>query len=395
MRDRSPTRKVAWFYDRWILVLSLALLGFGLLMVASTSLVISDQHYGYPFHYLIHQTFYIALGLAVAWGITRLPLKFWFDISQYLILVAIILLLVVLVPHIGKTVNGSRRWLNFGLMSLQVSEFAKLAMVLYMASYLQRYQQQVRTQLIGFIKPLLLLGVVAVLLLLEPDFGAVLVITATVFILLFIAGVRLWPLMLLAAIAAAMLIVLAITSPYRLARLTTFLHPWQNAYSSGYQLTQSLIAFGRGGIFGVGLGNSVQKLFYLPEAHTDFIFAVTAEELGMLGVFILLGLFVMLVWRVLKIGQLAWDKRSYYPAYLAFGIGFWITLQVIINVGVNTGLLPTKGLTLPFISYGGTSILVNCIVVGLMLRIAFETNLLAGNMPSSCVASNARRRRGR
>lgn len=391
--DRLPTQRLSWFYDRWLLTLGLCLVGFGLLMVASASMVISDRLYHYPFHYVLRQSSYVIAGLALAWTVTRLPLQFWQKISSYAILVALGLLLVVLVPHIGRSVNGSRRWLNFGIIAVQVSELAKLCMVLYMASYLQRFQNQVCSQWQGFIKPLVLLSVMAILLLLEPDFGATLVITLTVFLLLFVAGVRLWPLMLLGLLAGASLLVLAIASPYRLLRLTTFLHPWKNAFGSGYQLTQSLIAFGRGGLFGVGLGNSIQKLFYLPEAHTDFIFAVIGEELGLAGELVLLTLFVLLIARSIKIGIEALRQNNLYAGYLSLGIGFWFSLQVMINIGVSTGLLPTKGLTLPLISYGGSSILVNAIVLGLLLRIAYEVNLVAGHFPKPRVVSNARRRK--
>lgn len=276
-------------------------------------------------------------------------------------------------PVIGKTVNGSRRWIQLGFISLQVSEVVKFVTILYLASFLQRYQSEVQKELKGFLKPMLLVGILSGLLLLEPDFGAAVVITMTCLALLFLAGVRLWPFCVLLVLVAGSLILLAILSPYRLQRLTSFLNPWAHQFGSGYQLTQSLIAFGRGGLFGVGLGNSVQKLFYLPEAHTDFLFAVLAEELGLIGEILLMGLFVLLIGRIILIGRRAENSNQLYSAYLAYGIALWLGLQVIINIGVTAGVLPTKGLTLPFISYGGSSLLMNCLAIGVIFRIAYET----------------------
>lgn len=370
------------YYDRWILVSTLALLIIGLLMVASASMVISDRQYGYPFHYLIHQSIYLALGLGFAWIVTKIPIQLWKKCSGYLLLLGFLLLLAVLVPGIGKVVNGSRRWINFGFIFLQVSEAVKFAAILYLASYLQRYQNQVRYELKGFIKPMVLLALIAVLLLMEPDFGAVAVLTITFLVLLFIANVRLWPFCILFLMVGVLLGVLAILSPYRLERLTTFLNPWHTQYGSGYQLTQSLIAFGRGGLFGVGLGNSVQKLYYLPEAHTDFLFAVLAEELGLIGELIVMALFTILVVRIFMLARRAQLSNDLFSAYIAYGIGLWIGLQSMINIGVNVGILPTKGLTLPFISYGGSSMLVNCVVVGIVLRIASETIVTDGAIKS-------------
>ncbi len=367
----KPAR-ASWFYDKWILITTLSLIAFGLLMVASASMVISDRQFDYPFHYLIRQAIYVVLALLLGWAATRVPVETWQKHSATILLIAIGLLIVVLIPGIGRVVNGSRRWIYFGFISLQVSEVAKFAMVLYMASYLQRFQREVVEQLKGFVKPMMLLGLMAVLLLLEPDFGALAVISATVLILLFIAGVRLWPFSVIFAVVVGALGTLAITSPYRLARLTSFLNPWSHQFDSGYQLTQSLIAFGRGGLFGVGLGNSVQKLFYLPEAHTDFLFAVVAEELGLMGELVFLGLFVVLIGRIYFIARRAFQQSQLFAAYVSYGCATWFGMQALINVGVNAGLLPTKGLTLPFISYGGSSMLINCMVIGTLLRISYE-----------------------
>ena len=369
---RHSEKTMVFIYDRWILCLSLILLAFGLLMVASASMVISDRLFHTPFHFIFRQGFYLFSGVLIAWGVTRVPLAFWERIGHFLMLGSILCLLLVLVPGIGKVVNGSRRWVNFGFMTLQVSEAVKLMAILYLAGYLQRHLKEVQTEISGFIKPMLFLGILGILLLLEPDFGATSVITMTFVAMLFIAGARLWPFIVMMCFVLVSMIGLAVTSPYRLQRLTTFLNPWMHAYSSGYQLTQSLIAFGRGGLFGVGLGNSVQKLFYLPEAHTDFIFAVLGEELGLAGELLLIGLFVVLITRVVKLAQQALTQGQYFAGFAAWGIGLWLSFQTFINLGVNIGLLPTKGLTLPLMSYGGSSMWVSCAAVGILLRIAYE-----------------------
>ncbi len=372
MKNQRLQRAPLWFYDRYILFTFLLLLCLGLLMVTSASLVISEKQFGYPFHYLIRQVIYVAAGLLLVWGVARLPLRLWQQYSGYLVVLSLFLLLLVLVPGIGRVVNGSRRWIGLGVVSLQVSELAKLTSIIYLASYLQRRHKEVQGEIMAFIKPMIVLSLLGVLLLMEPDFGAVAVLTITFLALLFLAGVRLWPFFLLVALAATALGLLAVLSPYRMQRLTTFLNPWLTQFGSGYQLTQSLIAFGRGGIFGVGLGNSIQKLFYLPEAHTDFLFAVLGEELGLIGELLVVGLFVGLIGRVLVLAKHAFKLRDLFPAYLASGFAFWLGLQSMINMGVSTGVLPTKGLTLPFISYGGSSMLINCIVIGILFRISYE-----------------------
>lgn len=358
--------------DGVLLVLFLLLIAFGLVMVASSSMVISDKQFGYPFHYLIKQVIFIGIGLMGAAVLTRVPTNFWQARSLLLLGLAVGLLLLVLMPGLGRVVNGSRRWLNLGFIGFQVSELVKLCAFIYLASYIARFLDDVRTTFLGFIKPMAVLAVMALLLLMQPDFGAVVVITAVFFGVLFLAGARLLPFMLLILVAAGLLAALAVLSPYRMARLTTFMHPWQHAFSSGYQLTQSLIAFGRGGWLGVGLGNSIQKLYYLPEAHTDFIFAVIFEELGLVGALGLLALYVAIVWRVLSLGYQAIKKSQWFNGYFSYAIALWFTFQVFVNIGVCVGLLPTKGLTLPFVSYGGSSVLVNCFVIGFLLRISGE-----------------------
>jgi cell division protein FtsW len=352
---------------------SITIIGLGLLMVSSSSIVISDHTYGYGFYYLIHQTIYLVLGVALAFAATRVPLAFWQRISGYLILMSFVCLVLVLVPGIGKEVNGSMRWVAVGPLSLQVSELVKLSAIVYLASYIVRRQQEVQTRIRGFLKPLVVLGGIALLLLQEPDFGATAVIVTTALGMLFVGGVRVWQFIFLLIAAASVLALLAISEPYRLLRLTTFLHPWSSPFDTGYQLTQSLIAFGRGGVWGVGLGNSVQKLFYLPEAHTDFLFAVLGEELGLMGQLLVVGLFAILVGRALMISYRAYCYGYLFNAYLGCGLSLCLGLQMIINIGVNVGIFPTKGLTLPLMSYGGTSLWMNCLSVGLLLRLGMES----------------------
>jgi cell division protein FtsW len=368
---KLPAKKM--YYDSWLMLASIAILGIGLLMVASSSIVISDRAFGFGFYYLTRQTIYLALGLLLAFLATRIPLAFWQRLSGYMILASFVLLLAVLIPGIGKEVNGSMRWIIIGPLSLQVSEFVKLSVVVYLAGYVVRRQVEVQTRVRGFLKPLAVLGGIALLLLQEPDFGATAVIMATSLGILFVGGVRLWQFTFLLLSAASALGLLAISAPYRLLRLTTFLHPWSNPFDTGYQLTQSLIAFGRGGVWGVGLGNSVQKLFYLPEAHTDFLFAVLGEELGLVGQLVVVLLFAILVGRALMISYRAYRHGHSFNAYLGAGLSLCLGLQVMINIGVNLGILPTKGLTLPLMSYGGSSLWVNCLMVGLLLRLGMES----------------------
>lgn len=360
-------------YDLCLIIIALALITFGLLMVASTSMVISDKQFAYPFHYLFRQLAYAGVGIVAAIIVMRIPLDLWRRYSPFLLILSLFLLVAVLVPGIGRVVNGSRRWISLGIISVQVSEVVKMCFILYLANYISRYQEHIQTRFLGFLKPLIILSIVGILLLLEPDFGSLAVLSMTVLMMLFLAGVRLMPFVGLFSVMMVSMSALAIFTPYRLQRLTTFLNPWHNPFGSGYQLTQSLIAFGRGGLFGVGLGNSIQKLYYLPEAHTDFIFAVVAEELGLMGESLLIFLFFILIYRIFMIGRHAHRLQKLYSAFVCYGSGLWLALQALINIGVNTGLLPTKGLTLPFISYGGSSLLVNCLLIGIISRIAYET----------------------
>lgn len=350
-------------------------------MVASASMVISERQYGMPFHYLLHQLVYFVFGLIAAGFVLHIDTNLWQRTSVFWLLLSVAMLVLVLIPGIGRQVNGSIRWLHFGPITLQPSELAKFSVILYMAGYLVRHDEEVKTRVTGFLKPMILLGFVGILLLMEPDFGATTVIVGTALAMMFLAGVRLWQFIILFSCVGAALGGLVLASPYRLARLTGFLHPWADAFDSGYQLTQSLIAFGRGGVFGVGLGNSIQKLFYLPEAHTDFLFAVLGEELGLIGGLIVVLLFGIITWRAILIGRRAHEQGELFAAYLAYGLGMWLALQAMINIGVNTGVLPTKGITLPLMSYGGSSMMIMCVVVALLLRIASDTFLVPVRRP--------------
>ena len=370
---RSTGQPRRYSFDGWIIGTVVALLMVGLVMVASASISIADHETGNPFAYFERQLLFVFLGLLVAGVAMLVPTDLWEKHSIALLVLAFVLLLLVLVPGIGHVVNGSRRWIRLGFMNFQVSEVARVLLLTYIASYAVRRADELRGSFAGFVKPVAVLAAAAVLLLAEPDFGATTVLMATGLVVLFLAGARLHYLLVPTLAGVAGLTLLALMSPYRMRRITGFLHPWIDPFDSGYQLVQSLIAIGRGEWFGVGLGSSVQKLFYLPEAHTDFVFAVLAEEFGFLGVCVVLGLFALLVGRALVISRRAAAAGLVFQSYLAASIGVWLGLQAFVNVGVNMGLLPTKGLTLPLLSYGGSSMLVSMGVMGLLLRIHHET----------------------
>lgn len=353
----------------------LALLLVGLVMVGSASTDISSVHYGSAFHFFFRQCVFMIGAIGVMAAVQVFPIELWQRWS--VLLLAVGSLLLVLVLFTGREINGSVRWIPLGFFSLQASEVAKLCIVIYMASYLSRRQDEVRDGWWGFIKPLIVLLIAMVLLLAEPDFGAIVVLMGAVLGMVFLAGAKLGQYFVLILTSLAGIALVAISQPYRLRRLTTYMDPWAYQFESGYQLTQSLIAFGRGGWFGEGLGNSIQKQFYLPEAYTDFIFAVIAEEFGLLGSILLIMLLTFVSWRAMRIGYLAERAGQVFSGYMAYGIGLLIGLQVFINIGVSTGLLPTKGLALPFLSYGGSNLLVSCLAVGLLMRIDYERRIFA------------------
>ena len=372
---RSSAKNGVVHIDTVTIGIVLSIVLFGLIMVTSASVSIASQETGQPFYYLERQLLLTLIGTACAALLFCIRTDVLERLSVPLLVTALILLFVVLVPGLGHTVNGSRRWLHLLGFNFQVSELARVLVLVYLASYAVRREEELRTTFSGLVKPLGLVCLVGALLLAEPDLGAATVLFATGFGMLFLAGARLRYVIAVAAIAAAGFVLLAVTSSYRLRRILTFLHPWDDPFNSGFQLTQSLIAIGRGQWFGVGLGESVQKLFYLPEAHTDFLFAVLAEELGLAGVALTLSLFVALIWRSFFIARLASQAGLRFQSYLAAGFGLWVGIQSFINIGVNMGVLPTKGLTLPLMSYGRSSLIVSLAWIGLLLRVYHEAML--------------------
>ena len=359
-------------YDVPFILAVAAVAALGLVMVASASTAIAARVYGDPLAYFWRQSAHLALAAGAAAFATRIPVRLWERAGPALMLAAVALLVLVLIPGIGREVNGSTRWIGFGAFNVQPSELAKLFVVVWLAGYLVRRAEEVRATRSGFLKPLVVLVVVSLLLLLEPDHGATAVLCATALGMLFLAGVPVVRFALWAGAAAALMAAVALTKPYVIERLISFLDPWADPYASGYQLTQALIAIGRGGWLGVGLGEGVQKLFYLPEAHTDFLFSVVAEELGLAGTLTIVGLYTFIVLRALSIGRCAEAAGARFAAYVAYGIGLLLGLHAFVNVGVNIGLLPTKGLTLPLMSYGGSSLVVSGASIGILLRIDHE-----------------------
>ena len=361
------------FYDRQLLVLALTLMLVGMLMVASASITEGVSLRNDGFYFLKRHLLFIALCLFCAGVTLYIPLSRWEQWGGHLLLFSIFLLFIVLV--VGHSVNGAKRWLPIGPFNLQPAEMAKLVLITYLSGYLVRKMDEVRGQLVGFLKPLGLVFFMALFLLAQPDLGSVVVLFITTLGLLFLAGARLFQFIAMISMGAAALVMLILLEPYRMRRVTSFMDPWADPFGSGYQLTQSLMAFGRGGFWGQGLGNSVQKLEYLPEAHTDFVFAILGEELGYFGVLVVLALQLALVCKALQIGRQALTEKKLFPGYVACGIGIWFSFQTVINVGAAAGMLPTKGLTLPLISYGGSSMIAMSVAVALLLRIDFELRL--------------------
>ena len=362
--------------DDGLLLSYLALLLLGLIMVASASVHLVHTEIGDLPYYFWRQTIHAGVGIGLAGIVLRIPIQKWQRLSVPLLMIGFCSLFLVLLPIIGDEVKGSMRWIVIGSLKIQPSEPIKPIVILYLAGYLVRRSHEVRERLRGFLKPLMVVCLITGLLLLEPDYGATVVLFATVLGMLFLAGVPMRQFVVWVTIVSVALALLIILAPYRLERLTTFINPWADPFDSGFQLTQALIAIGRGELFGVGLGNSVQKT-YLPEAHTDFLFAILAEEFGLIGVVVVIALFSFIVFRAFTIAIRTERLGLHYAAYLAYGLGLSIGLQASINLGVNMGLLPTKGLTLPLMSYGGSSMVVTCFMLALLLRIDYETRLKA------------------
>ena len=357
--------------DAWLSVPVLLLVASGLVMVGSSSIAIAESHGVSTYHYLVRHIIYILLGLMLASTFRVIPVAFLERISRPLMWLSALVLLMVFIPGIGHRVNGSARWITLGFVNFQVVEAVKVMVILYMASYLVRKADVVKTRFFDTLKPLLLAAMLTGLLLMQPDMGSAAVITAIIGGMVWLAGAA-WRHLLLLGLAALPVFGVAAMEPYRLQRIVSFMNPWADPYNSGFQLTQALIAVGRGEVFGVGLGASIQKLFYLPEAHTDFIFAVLAEEFGLLGVVFILSLFMLLVARIMIIGLMAHRAERPFAGNVAYGIGLWIGLQALVSIGVNLGVLPTKGLTLPLISSGGSSVLMTFLALGIVFRIRYE-----------------------
>ncbi len=362
-------------FDRQLVWISLGLMLIGLVMVTSASFPISSRLTDQPFHFMFRHALFLLLAIATSAVILQVPTQRWFQYSSLLLAISFLLLVIVLVA--GKSVNGASRWIPLGLFNLQPAEVAKLSLFIFMSGYLVRKHDEVRQTFFGgFIKPILVFLTLAILLLLQPDLGTVVVMLVTLFGMLFMAGAKLSQFLALMVTGILAVVGLIAAEPYRMRRVTSFLDPWEDPFGSGYQLTQSLMAFGRGEWFGQGLGNSIQKLEYLPEAHTDFVFAVVGEELGFVGVVLVLMLIFSLVLKAAFIGKKAFEHDHQFGGYLALGIGIWFAFQTLVNVGAAAGMVPTKGLTLPLISYGGSSLIIMSVAVSILLRIDHECRLV-------------------
>ncbi|MEK6168676.1 cell division protein FtsW [Vibrio cholerae] len=376
LRTSSPEA----LFDRQLVWIAFGLMLIGLVMVTSASFPISSRLTDQPFHFMFRHAIFLLLAFLTSSMVLQVPLDRWMKYSSLLLGISFFLLIVVLV--VGKSVNGASRWIPLGLFNLQPAEVAKLSLFIFMSGYLVRKHDEVRQTFFGgFLKPIMVFGTLAVLLLGQPDLGTVIVMLVTLFGMLFIASAKLSQFLALMVAGVLAVVALIVAEPYRVRRVTSFLDPWEDPFGSGYQLTQSLMAFGRGEWFGQGLGNSIQKLEYLPEAHTDFVFAVLAEELGFIGVVLVLVLIFSLVLKAIFIGKKAFQHDQQFGGYLAFGIGIWFAFQTLVNVGAAAGMVPTKGLTLPLISYGGSSLIIMSVAVSILLRIDHECRLADRHAP--------------
>ena len=354
---------------------ALACLGF--LLVASSSIEVASDRFGQPLSFAVKHAVFLLIASIAGVVSYLIPTRWWYNYATYFLFASIVLLGIILIPGIGLTVKGATRWLSLGIFNLQPSEIAKFTMMLFLASYLVRRLEEVRQKFSGFVKPMAVVGLIAVLLLMEPDYGTLLVLSCAVMGVLLLAGAPFTQYIVFGSALVSGLIVLAVIEPYRFERIETIFNPWADRYGAGYQITQALLAFGRGGLFGMGLGNSVQKLFYLPEAHTDFVFAILAEELGLIGALFTVSVMTYMVWRGLLIGRRAELGGRPFAAYLTYGLVLLIALQILINLAVNIGLAPTTGLTLPLLSYGGSSLVMTAVSLGVIARIS------ADNLPGS------------
>ncbi|HEV2679861.1 MAG TPA: putative lipid II flippase FtsW [Rhodanobacter sp.] len=382
-------------FDLWLLVGLLGLVSVGVVMVTSSSIAVADSQHMGAFYFLRKHLIFLSLGMLAASMAMRTELKLFEKYAFHLMLLAFVLLLAVFVPHLGMRLNGARRWLNLLVTTFQPVEAVKLILVVYIASYLVRHRESVETRFLGLFKPVLVAGVIVLLLLAQPDFGSATLVIAVTIAMVWLGGARPIFLFLMGLPLMPLLYIAATGESYRMKRLTTFMDPWKDPFNDGFQLTQSLMAIGRGEWTGVGLGSSVLKLSYLPEAHTDFIFAVIGEELGLAGVVLVIGLFGLAVGRGLYLGLKGVEVGQRFAGYVAFGTSLMLAMQAIVSVGVNLGALPTKGLTLPLISYGGSSMVLTCAMAGVLLRATFEINRaldarqMTTRMPAAVTASDA------
>lgn len=366
-------------FDPLLVGATTSLLIIGYIMVVSSSLHLGLKLSGNEIHYPIRQLIHIGLGIFLGACVAVVPMDFWEKNGTWLFLFGLLLLVIVLIPGIGIRVNGSVRWMSIAGIRIQVSEVVKFFAVIYMAGYVTRHQKSVQESAFGLVKPLLLFSLACILLLLEPDFGSSVVILTIAMGIMFLAGARISQFIVLLLLVALLAVLVILISPYRLERVTSFIHPWDDPLGTDFQLVQALISFGRGEWFGVGLGSGIQKLFYLPEAHTDFLFSIIAEELGLFGVLTIIGLFSFFTWRAFAIGTEAEKAGQRFSAYIAYGLGIWLGFQSFVNMGVNMGILPTKGLTLPLMSYGGGSMMTMCCAVALLFRVQNDVAVLSLN----------------
>ncbi|SIT09492.1 putative lipid II flippase FtsW [Neptunomonas antarctica] len=385
MNAVNALREPAWFsfpkqgvlpFDPWLLGPAIALVLTGFVMITSASMDVAAEKFGGPFFFAARHGFFILLAMVASIVAVRIPIKYWEKYGPILLGVGFVLLILVLIPGIGREVNGSRRWISLGLLNLQASEIAKFCMVIYVAGYLVRRLSEVRSSWGGVVKPVLPLAFFVSLLLVEPDYGAAVVLMGSVMGMIFLGGMRFAQFLMVLLCAVGMIVVMAVAQPYRMARLKSFQDPWADPFGSGYQLSQAQIAFGRGEWFGTGLGNSVQKLFYLPEAHTDFVYSVLAEEFGLVGALLVVIIYGIMICRIFIIGRQAEKQQQFFMGYITYGFGLIFAAQALINIGVNVGALPTKGLTLPLVSYGGSSLLVCSVMIAIILRVDYELKKL-------------------
>lgn len=367
-------------FDPLLLCSALFIMLTGFVMITSASLDVAAQNYQQPFFFSMRHGMFIVIALLSASIVCKISIKRWYSFGPALLAFGFILLVLVLVPGIGKEVNGSQRWIRAGVLNLQASEVAKFCMIIYLGGYLVRRLTDVRNSWKGVVRPILPLGFFVFLLIMEPDYGAAVVLMASVMGMIFLSGMRFSQFLVILSGALVTVGSLAVIQPYRMARLKSFQDPWADPFGSGYQLSQAQIAFGRGEWFGTGLGNSVQKLFYLPEAHTDFVYSVLSEELGLMGAMVVVVLYAIMIYRVFSIGRQAEKQQQFFMAFITYGFALVLAAQVLINIGVNVGAVPTKGLTLPLLSYGGSSLIVCTAMIAVILRIDYELKVQRINL---------------